>query len=432
MTKKEKDDVVIDIRSIIQNSDNAARLTAKWHVENIFGMYLRPIVLQWILGANIIPFQTVTEIAGEPGTMKTTLTYEIMKWCLEDQAWISFIDTEHKTSASMISSFLKAHLDSIRYHNCYHTADWQNKIMGEVLQYKKAIAEVIDGTDLNVPFLLCIDSLYGSQSKQTVDKLNKEGDVSGAFAANVAKDISQFMPSLKGTLEDSWYMIVFTNHLKEVGIAGPQMPGMPKKKDTPGGFSPKFHASYRLQIRNHGDVKRYGNKIVTGKILSIRPIKNAHGPSNQDITVEVAWKRQFDEDTQGVRQDTRFMWQEALVDLVEKLIPHGDFKPLKEFTGLKKRKNKYVLESLSEDEMTKREAGALLQSSENLEKMQNMLAIERRQVYIGGRIMNQDEYFRIKSSGVPGSDEGEGVYGDEDESGEANFDFDEEEIPDIE
>ena len=386
----------IDLQKLIKNQVNIQN-----HIDKLHGFYIPALAMQWALGINVMPLRCIAELCGEPDTMKTTLAYQMLRWFFDDIAYVVVIDTEHKASAAMLENFFAGVTDQITYIEAFSSSDWHGKLIEQVAYYKE-LADKLAKRGLNLPIVICIDSLYGSQSTMNVDKVIKEGNTSSTFAAALAKELSTYVPALQSDLEGYGHVILFTNHLKNVGIGS--FGAGQHKKDTPGGMSPKFLTTFRLRNRSISPIVRYNGLIVTGKTIQMMPFKNSLGPSGQGIVIDVKWTR-FADDDGNVRQNTYFEWDVALTDLVSELVKHGDYKPFADFLGYSTSGNKYLAENFVKEPMTAVEFGRFLSTPQMVPYVQRALAIERRPVYYDGKILEQSEYFAIRAGNVPAESE---------------------------
>lgn len=365
----------------------------------IGGVYNPAIAFQWVMGLNIFPFGHSMELFGNVQTFKSTLTYQIGRWFYDSGSLVVYIDTEHKRSESMFESFFKDEDGAVIYIDAYLVQDWQIQLTEQIKSYLE-LANKAQKKGLVIPIIVVIDSLIGAADEDTVKKVSKEGMAGTSFAAKPAQSIAPYWPSLKALLEDSPYFLIYTNQIREKINTF----SYGRTYDTPGGYTPKFHASIRMELISKQLIRKYKDLMTVGKILRMTTVKNSLAPSHISCDFEVRWDRNY-QDNKFI-QETYFDWNKATGDLIAELATHGDYSQLKELLGLSKVGSSLTATRYSQDELSTNELGAYIQSDlEIIPEVQQILRIERRPIYYDGKFYTQEEYFKLITDLSSGSSE---------------------------
>jgi recombination protein RecA len=81
-------------------------------------------------------------------------------------------------------------------------------------------------------------------------------------------------------------------------IGGMQMPGMPKPESVPGGWAPKFMASWRARVSKVEDIKNK-NEIL-GNVIRVKNVKNKIGIPKREIKLDLYYATGFNPDNEYI------------------------------------------------------------------------------------------------------------------------------------
>ena len=309
------------------------------HFDSYWGIPIPWIPLQWLVGGiNIFPYGSLSEFAGTPGSMKSSLMVAIMREVVTDpiNGLAVFIDVEAKTGPTFLTALLWNDQEiQKRFHYVgpfRDTQDWQRELTAILDKLKE-----ID-PDSHYPVLFGIDSLLGRLSGEEQDKFDKEGVGASRGYPVTAKSIGDFVRAVPGSLkrgDNPCYPVAMIgiNQLMTKIDSATYIPG----KYTAGGVRKDFQAASRIWMQriNRDDI---GDKTLNAKLpkklrekgieifgggnvrrIKLKSEKSSWGPDERDIEVDMYFGHARD----GL-QYTWFDWDTSMLNLLDskkKLVP---------------------------------------------------------------------------------------------------------------
>lgn len=194
------------------------------------------LALDIALGVGGIPRGRVTEIYGNEGSGKTSLSLSIIAQAQKLGGIAAFIDTEHALDISWAAKI---------------GVDVENLYISQPDTGEQAL-EIVDVlVRSGAVDIIVVDSVAALAPRAEL-----EGEMGDAHVGLQARLMSQAMRKLRGTINKTQTCLIFTNQIREkIGV----MFGNPET--TPGGRALKFYASVRIEMR-HGAAIKDGQDTV--------------------------------------------------------------------------------------------------------------------------------------------------------------------------
>ena len=268
-------------------------------VKDVIGIPTCAVVFEYLLGVSAFPCEKIVQLNGPPGSMKSSLAYEFIRWFYEAGGFGVYAETEHKWSSELANGIINPYDDPKRVPivvEADSTESWQEIII-------KTFAEAqatMDGTKTDpglgktLPVLGVVDSLAAALPREDQEKVFAQGHTARTHPVN-AMLISKFVKSIANQMSGYPLSLVFVNHVtRTAGHNGIEV------RSTSGGQA----VSYQQMI----DVEsRKGRHIMSaeqgweGHEIFLRTYKNSMASGDRRIATRIIWWW----DDEGVQ---RFMW----------------------------------------------------------------------------------------------------------------------------
>ena len=250
----------------------------------LIGLPLPSMAARYLLQSNIFPLSRFTQLRGQFSAGKSAMLIEIMRWFTMYGGGGVMIDTEHKSSRSMIDGMFGHNPEYMKRAVVVEASsveEWQKKYTSLCqLIHKQADA----GNDV-YPMCIGVDSISAVEVERRVEKVAEEGHASAGHPY-LARNLSDFMrTALVPTLRHYPIAFVATNHLKEeingMGFGAP-------KKYAPGGASLDYYPTLIM------DMERISAKLIErngqqGQQVRLIATKNNLGAPGRRIVVNLMW-----------------------------------------------------------------------------------------------------------------------------------------------
>jgi hypothetical protein len=273
---------------------------------------------------SIFPLGLLVQIVGLPGTCKSALIYEILRWFheFENTGMGVLIENETKMSQVLINSIFNYSAKGLIFDETYSLEEWQAKIQ----YYIRRFRERMDGTKSEpgpgriYPVGLALDSLMSKSALEIQEKGEKEGHFGRNFAIE-AGSIKTFMQSVPPKLADMPMTFLYTNHLK------PQTNQKTGHKDdhAPGGYAVEFQGT--LILKTTVVKRKISTAHFVGRGIDIKVIKNSIGETDRSFQTRLLWWNESYNNEAGQecrRQRTSWDWGWSTVKFLSELT--GDVK----------------------------------------------------------------------------------------------------------
>ena len=336
---------------------------------NMTGVRLPGLCLEWLLGMDVWPARKVMFIAGESQAMKSTLGFEVNRWLLGAGGIGQLHETEGDKVSDLVARGLMgpAYRDRVRFQKLLTTT------VEEAQQAWTSLhAYIVEKGITRRPVFAQLDSLSGVETESAGEKLDANGYASGQAYPEAAKAWGKYLKQVAVWALDGPFFYHLINHLKD-DIA--QMPtGGPPVKRTPGGKQQRFTASCYIWLKRIDKGARQEWEEPTGEILGrfheYRTIqmltdKNTFGPDGRRIEVDfLAWR----EPDGG--QCFRWDWPSAdarwLSLLQQPDCKYADRKRVRGICDVDVSKNRYSSRRLDLQGVSARRFGAALRADQDL------------------------------------------------------------------
>ena len=288
----------------------------------LIGLPLPSLGARYLFQANIIPLSRLIHIRGMFSSGKSALLMEFMHWFSRYGGGGILIDTENKSSQTMLHGMLGHNSDYIRRNLvvvAQSAEDWQGKYMGFA---KKIHAQADDGKGSVFPVVIGIDAVSAVDIERKIEKVADEGHAAAGHPG-LARNLSEFCRNaLSPTLRRYPLLLVLTNHLKEEIN---QMGFGPPKMYAPGGSALDFYPCLVLDLQRTS-MKPLQIGRAEGQSVRITASKNNLGAPHRRIVVNLMWyneivpcKDKNGNDTFKNQQFHYWDWHTATIRLLTEL-----------------------------------------------------------------------------------------------------------------
>ena len=335
--------------------------TAKFF-DSIYGIPLTGnLILQYLLGVDVLALGRCLTLVGEPGAHKSEFGWYLAKLMARAGGLVQFIDTENKSNTDQIDAVFQDHelfLSNVNPIVCTTLDAMLASQARFCIEYEK-MGPVF-------PMMIFVDSLNGVTSEASYDKRIKEDDAATNTAGmrnagSIQEEMKRFVPR---HIARNPILLVVTNHMKEkVDMGGVQQMGAPKQFGEPGGGHKEFMYTWKLQLRR-GELLHHAASDSSKVYMKVA--KSALGklrPANIGVPVISHY------DETG-KESIDFDWDTPLAELLgnDKVIAKTLLAEVMHFV---KDGNKYSSKDLGLKEVSAREMGMAIHANAELtEKLQ--------------------------------------------------------------
>lgn len=278
-----------------------------------------PFPLAYLFGINVLPLGKIVGIAGHPASLKSTLGFALMRMVRDCEGEARLMECEGgKYSIPLMGSIMgRDYPDWFKITECTdidEAQDWVTKLLDLISKHE--VKNEILG--------VMIDSLTGSITKESSEKISKEGHAGREFPVE-ALSWSKYFKKLSASLLGWPVAFVFINHIKE---KPPERQGLPSQEYTPGGVAQDFHSAAFIYMKADkktkelvtwetgipGSVEDPVQKVrrtTTIQGLHLKMHKNSLGVKNRKLSLDCHYY--YDEEN---NLHTYFDWDGALANLV--------------------------------------------------------------------------------------------------------------------
>ena len=379
------------LKTAADKHGSGAVVVADWAKQQ-FGVGIPHLMLEYLMGLNVIPYPAIIELAGPPGSCKSAFLQYLMRVYLEQMFGAVMLETEGKMSGTLLNSILEDYAASAVIFPGLNTQElWQRTMTTVLKSYKKYYVDTLKQFqkgkgELARPLLMCLDSLGAAPSEDSVDAISKTGAAERTFPVEALKN-SRYFAQLPTRLRDLPVTIMYTNHEMKKISEGTQFGfGGPVERSTKGGATPDFFCGIRLffeQASKPVEVK----KGVFQQNLSIEVYKNSFNQKGNKVSLTMEWNKEIDPETNTEIQHTRFLWGKALVNYLAPNAPgfKYDRESVKKFlTVTRQSDTKFSCKELGVSDENPEVLGNLIESNEELvNKLRPYLGIKKWNEYNG-------------------------------------------------
>lgn len=275
----------------------------------LVGLPLPSLAFCYLVSTTIWALSRFTILMGKPGSCKSSLAYEVMRWFFYYNGFAQYVETENKDAEDLRRSIIGYHFPNVKAIPADSMEEWQRAARGCLRTY----VDLCEGKDAQWrqhPLCVAVDTLMGVTTEKSLEKIEDEGCASAGFAQE-SQLLTRWLRGLKQVLRGQTACFIGINHLK-VGMdgMGNQFPVIP------GGDQQKYESSLTLEMRRGKNPDLMIRENIYRKHLTIIAAKNCFGGEGRSINVDMYWKT---EPEHGNRQVTWFDWYGASVDMLTSL-----------------------------------------------------------------------------------------------------------------
>lgn len=318
------------MQEFAKKHENPSILVLKDAQAHIVGLACPSLSLEYLFCNTVIPLSLLLQVYGPRGLGKSSFAFEMMRLFRQYEGIGNLFEHESKFNPDWAASVIGYDdLDCLGVIPCDSIEGWEEML----LKTREWVKKVMTGTRAEpgpgrvFPYLQVVDSLMGKPSRETIDKIEKQG-YAGRGHPVEALSITRFVTSYAGSFARWPFMLICINHLKESeGEQG-------KKQHRSGGQTIDFQGSFEIEMRR---VSRIRTANVDGNKLQLRSVKNSFGPDMRRIPVNVIWYDVRDPLTGEMRQTTTWDWDSSTVQLILEQVEKkagARWTKIKEITGL--------------------------------------------------------------------------------------------------
>lgn len=262
----------------------ASCYVAAQHQTSVVGVKV-PLLWAWFIGGcDVVPLQRIVGCDGRSGSFKSVLlSMEHSVWFLLAGGVAILIDTEEKTSESLLRAMLYRLPPEVRRRMIYMKAKTLEEAQQMVTFYRQKATAMLDLPEhQRFPMYIVWDSLTGSTSEASQEKIKSEGCAPGKSFSDVAGSISKYYASM--VFDQSLLTVGHVQHAKK--SMDPNALG-DEQFVANGGDEPRFKASYHFRVTSAKDID---TPDFTGKELRMKCIKCGLGPDKRKIMLRIGWQ----------------------------------------------------------------------------------------------------------------------------------------------
>ncbi len=367
----------------------------------MIGIPIPALAFEFLLAQDCFPLGHIMQVNGPPGTNKTSLMAEFIRWFVMNGGGANYLEAETKQSPDLLPSIIGWDRQPYIIDRCDSLEDWQRRMTNYIDLHKTRLSgnKESPGPGRTVPILLGVDSLMGKLSEETIEKIREAGAAGRQFPKE-ALSLTSYFKAVPAWIDQWPFAIVLNNHVKfskdEQGN---------KTRNKGGGQQISFQESFELEM----SVVKSELKCADwdGKVLQIRNYKNSFGPDQRRIQVRIIWWNEPDPESKepgAVRQVTRWDWDWATTRMIFDILKAGG-KLADKLKGVMHFATPSTAEILGTaysstlkmkpaDAVSWTEFGAMVNSNEKLkDAIRSALGIKRRP-WLEGDYVNQLESLR--------------------------------------
>lgn len=366
-----------------------------------------PLALEFLFNTNVLPLGVVIELSGEPGSNKTTMSYELGRLFAGCGGWTEMLLTEGKISPELVSSLMGSNKEAASRglhppflcRNSDSMQDWQmtlSRLVKSQLEMAKhgfKHGKVTYPKGAYHPIQYVVDSVMGQNVESTSDEALSAGS-SGRGYAIEAGSLTTYLKSIQAELKQGPYLLTLINHAKPA-MDQKKGPYSPTVYNSPGGKQLKFQSTFRLRLSKTAPYERVvagadRGLFERGYTVHMKIEKSSLGEDIHQISVPYRWGYCRNADGE-MRQRGEFIWDAAIVGFLINHIESTKFTATAKQTAQEKLDNivhfrlvsgekvtSKTFGATAESPMTQRELGAAIQQSpEIVEQLRDMFGVKR-------------------------------------------------------
>ena len=292
----------------------------------MIGIPIPALPFEFLLAQDCYPLGHIMQVNGPPGTNKTSLMAEIIRWFVLNDGGANYLEAETKMSPDLLPSIIGWGRQSYITDRCDTLEEWQTRMTYYIEDHKKRLTGTKEepGPGRSMPIVFGVDSLMGKLSNETIEKI-KEAGFAGRQFPKEALSLTSYFKAVPAWIDQWPFAIVLNNHVKFSKDDNGN-----KKRNKGGGEQISFQQSYELEM----SVVKQELKCAEwdGRVLQIRNYKNSFGPDQRRIQTRIIWWQEPnpnydpddpDETEPPTRQVTRWDWDWSTTRMIFDVFKNG-------------------------------------------------------------------------------------------------------------
>lgn len=383
------------VKAIADRRGASGALMASEYRALQWGVPLPHLMLERLLGLNVMPYPALIEMAGLPGSCKSAFLQYLLGVYAAQGFSSLMLETEGKMSSTLLESILQENLDKVSIiPGPLMQEEWQGELLNILKLYRKHYADQLKEytrtkgkTALALPMLIGLDSLGGSPSSDSMGAVDKEGSAGRSYPIEALKN-KRYFEQVPTRIRDLPLTLIYTNHEKPGGMdegKGFGPPG-PKKRESKGGVTPAFFCGIRLFFEQASKPQEVSRNTFQQNLF-IEVGKNSFNQKGTKLMLTMEWEKGIDPETNQETQDTRFLWGKALAQFLAPSVPgfNYDRNEVKKFlTVIRNSDTKYSCKELDVKDVTPEQMGQLIESRPDIvDQLRPYLGIKQFHVWNG-------------------------------------------------
>jgi len=299
------------------------------HAQHTWGVEIPYLAFQWLIGgSSILPSQRYYGLSGEEKSFKSTLAVELGNWFIRDNGVHLLLDTENKTSPTMLDAMTWwngiAEQKKRAYKVCGSIGEWQTMVTRAV-EHSRNMGN--KEKNKREPIFVTIDSLMARSTDEADRTLRKEGSAAERGFPVASLQVTNFLETLN--LLGTTCSVAWVQHMKK----SMEQTGYGTQYKEKGATAAQFSCSTHLRINKGGAFRKakddsapFEGTAVEGYEMWIRTARSCVGPGDRSLMVPLCWQHVPQEDG-STRQAMWFDWYGALGNLLVNMKYNDKFKP---------------------------------------------------------------------------------------------------------
>jgi RecA/RadA recombinase len=275
------------------------------------------LAFEYLIAQDGFPLGLIIHLNGPPGSGKSSLTFEFIRWFRAAGGTGFYTDNETKMSPDLPDSIIgwdtwEAGFGTFRSES---VEEWQDMLTASVQNVQKSLQGTKEdpGPGRTIPFLWAIDTIMSKAAYESQEKVWKEDGHAGRAFPVEAMSITKYMRTIPQKLDGWPFALLLNNQLK----LGKDDKGR-ETTSTAGGQGVNFQESWNLEIRKS---KKKSIQCADWEAdqFRISCTKNSFGATWRQMECRKLWWEEQDEETGQWRQVTRFDWDWATIKMLSTL-----------------------------------------------------------------------------------------------------------------
>lgn len=242
--------------------NSASTLTSMFCPERVHGFIpTGNLIVDWVIGRRGFPIGRITEIAGYPGSGKSSICAAAIGAAQKQGAVCMLFDTEHSYESNW-SQLWGVNPEQLILIQPEHLQGLFDKLRFAV--------KLVKEEQPTTPIFIVVDSVSASP---TAAEVEEEDSTGGKQRAAHAVIISEGLRKISDVIWNQNVSLLFVSQLKDnPGV----MYGAGRHKL--GGRAIEFHAGLMLKVSRQGFLKEPKTDVVYGQIVQVEATKNKFVP----------------------------------------------------------------------------------------------------------------------------------------------------------